>query len=186
MHRIEGQWVSASFEQTFLSGFRPALEASLARELARIAREDPSAAVRRRAIEALKLAQPGPWREGVEGTLREALGDPDPEVRRAVAEHFAAVPAREVATTAGRWGFASVRWLVEELWEEPETLRRVAGYFRQQEFRGQLGALTGNPGSPYLPTPSVEDLPWVAATLARIEPGARDPRLAPLVELLNL
>ena len=86
----------------------------------------------------------------------------------------------------GRWGFAGVRRLVEERWDEPETLRRVARYLRRQEELGKLRALTGNPGGPSLPKPSAEDLPWIEATLARFVPGTRDPRLAPLVELLGL
>jgi len=86
----------------------------------------------------------------------------------------------------GRWGFAGVRRLVEERWDEPETLRRVARYLRRQEELGKLRALTGNPGGPSLPKPSAEDLPWIEATLARFVPGTRDPRLEPLVELLGL
>ena len=86
----------------------------------------------------------------------------------------------------GRWGFAGVRRLVEELWNEPETLRRVARYLQRQEELGKRRAATGSVGGPYLPKPAVEDLPWIEATLARIKPGARDPRLEPLVELLGL
>ena len=44
----------------------------------------------------------------------------------------------------------------------------------------------GNVGGPRLPEPTAEDLPWVEATLARLAPGARDPRLEPLVDLLGL
>ena len=384
--------------QTFLSGFRPVLTDSLAHALAEVARRDSSEAVRRRAVVLLGYAAPGPWQAVVEPVLREMFGDPDPEVRRAVAEYFAAVPAREVATTTalleatrdaseyvrhaaamalelargwtpelvdrlevrlregnpdenvvralegaylhafrrtpgavdrllaiiverrgparwrkalaegppadsavawallerldarplkdwasmppkfgpellqrmieffvraeedppplvlighlvpremldpwlirraledpnlslehrlwlihqtleipadlredvwrllmqalreeeggemtlalfGRWGFAGVRRLVEERWDEPETLRRVARYLRRQEELGKLRALTGNPGGPSLPKPSAEDLPWIEATLARFVPGTRDPRLEPLVELLGL
>ena len=384
--------------QTFLSGFRPKLTDSLALALARIVREDSSGPVRRRAIDLLTRAQPGSWPKVVEGELRPLLGDPEPEVRRAVAGYFATVPAREVATTValleatqdaseyvrhfsamalglargwtpelvdrlevrlregdpdenvvrgleraylhalrrepgsvdrllaivlerkgparwrkalaegppadsivvrallerlasrplkdwasmppkfglealqrmieffvraeedplplvlighlvpremldpwlirraledpnlslehrlwlihqtleipadlrenvwrllmqalreeeggemtlalfGRWGFAGVRRLVEERWDEPETLRRVARYLRRQEELGKLRAATGNTGGPHLPKPSDEDLPWIEATLARLVPGTRDPRLAPLVELLGL
>ncbi|ACY47549.1 HEAT repeat domain-containing protein [Rhodothermus marinus] len=384
--------------QAFLSGFRPKLTDSLALALARIAREDSSGPVRRRAIDLLTRAQPGSWSKVVEGELRSLLGDPDPEVRRAVAGYFAAVPAQEVATTAalleatqdsseyvrhfsamalgrargwtpelvarlearleagdpddnvvrglegaylyalrrepgsvdrllaivldrkgparwrkalaegppadsivarallerlaarpvedwasmppkfglealqrmieffvraeedppplvlighlvpremldlwlirraledpklslehrlwlihqtleipadlredvwrllmqalreeeggemtlallGRWGFAGVRRLVEERWDEPETLRRVARHLLRQEELGRRRAATGSPGGPSLPRPSAEDLPWIEATLARLVPGTRDPRLEPLVGLLGL
>ncbi len=384
--------------QTFLSGFRPALTDSLAHALAGVARRDSSRAVRRRAVVLLGRAQPGPWQAVVERELRNLLRDPDPEVRRAVAEYFAAVPARDAVTTAalleatgdaseyvrhaaakalglvrgwmpelvarldarlregdpdedvvralegaylhalcqepgavdrllaivlerkgparwrkalaegspadstvarallerlaarplkdwapmppkfglealqrmieffvraeedppplvlighlvprdmldpwlirraledleasrehrlwliqqtldlpedlregvwrlvmqalreeeggemtlallGRWEFAGVRRLVEELWDDPEALRRVAGYLQRQEERGRLRAAAGHGGGPSLPEPSAEDLPWIEATLARIEPGSRDPRLEPLVDLLGL
>ncbi len=85
--------------QTFLSGFRPVLTDSLARAVAEVARRDSSEAVRRRAVVLLVRAAPGPWQAVVEPALRSLLRDPNPEVRRAVAEYFAAVPAREVATT---------------------------------------------------------------------------------------
>jgi len=384
--------------QTFLSGFRPALTDSLARALAEVARGDPSEALRRRAVVLLGRAEPGPWQAAVEPVLQQLLRDPDQEVRRAAAEYFAAVPAREVATTAalleatrdahmyvrhaaaialglargwtpelvdrlevrlregdpdanvvraledayphalrrapgavdrllaivlerkgparwrkalaegpqadaavawellkrlearplkdwapvppgfgpgllqrmveffvraeedppplgiighlvpremldpflirraledpeaslghrlwliqqaleipedlregvwqllmqalreeeggemtlallGRWGFDGVRRLVEELWGEPETLRHVARHLRQQEELGKLQTAAGNVGGPRLPEPTAEDLPWVEATLARLAPGARDPRLEPLVDLLGL
>ncbi|GIV55169.1 MAG: PBS lyase [Candidatus Kapaibacterium sp.] len=384
--------------QTFLSGFRAVLTDSLARALADVARRDSGEAVRRRAVVLLGRAAPGPWQAVVEPALRSLLRDPNPEVRRAVAEYFAAVPAYDVATTTalldatrdankyvrhaaamalgiargwkpdlvarleerlqeddtdenvvralegaylhslrrepgavdrllaivleregparcrkalaegppadsavarmllirlagmpleewvpmppkfglealqrmieffvrgeedppplaiintlvprkmfdpwlirraledheaslehrlwlirqtleiptdlredvwqllmqalreeegsemtlallGRWEFAGVRRLVEELWDEPETLRRVARYLQRQEELGQLRAATGNAGGPYLPKPSAEDLSWIEVTLARLTPGARDPRLEPLVDLLGL
>lgn len=56
--------------------------------------------MRRRAVVLLGRAEPGPWQAAVEPVLQQLLRDPDQEVRRAAAEYFAAVPAREVATTA--------------------------------------------------------------------------------------
>jgi len=383
--------------QTFLSGFRPVLTDSLAHALAEVARRDSSEAVRRRAVVLLGRAKPGPWQAVVEPVLREMLGDPDPEVCRAVAEYFAAVPAREVATTTAlleatrdaseyvrhaatmalelargwtpelvdrlevrlregnpdenvvgaleraylhalrrvpgavdrllaillqrkgpsrwrkalaegppadsavawallerlaarplkdwasmppkfgpellqrmieffvraeedppplviighlvpremldpwlihraledpetalehrlwlvqqapdipenlregvwplirrgprhaeggettlallqRWGFVGVRRLVEELWAEPKTLWRAAQYLLRQEEYSRFQAATGNASGPQLPAPSIEDLSWIEATLSRLEPGSRDPRLEPLVKLLG-
>lgn len=68
----------------------------------------------------------------------------------------------------------------------PETLQRIARYLRRQEELGKPRVSTGDAGGPYLPEPSAEDLPWIEATLARLVPGARDPRLEPLVDLLGL
>lgn len=375
--------------QIFLSGFHPILTDSIAFAIAQVAQRDSNAAVRRRATYVLRLARPGPWRALVEGQLRSLLNDPDPEVRRAVAEYFATAPAQEVATTAalleatqdvfatalglargwtpelvahletrlkagdpddnvvrglegaylnalrrepgsvdrllaivldrkgparwrkalaegpqadeavarallerlearplndwapmpkfdvkdmqqmlefmvraeedpppltiishlvpskifdpwlirraldepklsiehrlwliqqtqmpeslrenvwrlivqglreekgdqmvlallGKFGFAGVRRLLEELWDEPETLQRVARYLRRQENLGKLQVAAGNTGGPYLPRPTVEDLPWIKTMLSRIKPGTHDPRLESLVELANI
>lgn len=60
--------------------------------------------MRRRAVVLLGRAEPGPWQAAVEPVLQQLLRDPDQEVRRAAAEYFAAVPAREVATTAALIG----------------------------------------------------------------------------------
>jgi HEAT repeat protein len=118
------------------------------------------------------LEIPGDSREGVWRLLMQALRKEE--------------GGEMTLALLGRWGFAGVRRLVEELWNEPKTLQRSARYLRQQEELGKRRAATGMTSGPYLPRPSVEDLPWIETTLARLEPGARDPRLEPLVELLSL
>ena len=87
--------------QTFISGFRPKFTTSLALQLAHIAQDNATNnVIRRRAIELLRLAKPDSWQNEVEPFLRSLLRDADPLIRRAVAEYFASIPARNPGTTA--------------------------------------------------------------------------------------
>ncbi|RMG61180.1 MAG: HEAT repeat domain-containing protein [Deltaproteobacteria bacterium] len=89
----------------------------------------------------------------------------------------------EILNLSGRWGYEGIRRLIQELWDDPGRLRKVWRFLRGMGER-KKASLSGAGGS--LPTPGVEDLPWIEETLSRIPAGARDPRLEPVVDLTGI
>ncbi|BCW92323.1 MAG: PBS lyase [Thermoanaerobaculum sp.] len=87
-----------------------------------------------------------------------------------------------VASLLNRWGYPALKRLVNELWDEPQALTHAWRYLRRL---GELAKLSQSAGL-VVPAPGVEDLAWIEATLGRLTPGARDPRLEPVVDLLGL
>lgn len=117
----------------------------------------------------------------------------DPAERLAVGREILAeaarrgAPDREVVALALRTlGYDALRVLADTLWEDPRALERLAELLDRLRTESQLATIIGTAGGVPFTAPRMEDIPWIAARLAALEPGRETRRLGAFVRVARV